>query len=235
MIPDSGQIPLRFPEEKLSFDNMVVTPANRGVVAAVRRADHWPHYAFALIGAVQSGLSTIAAAWAEEREGHVFSAAAFETMSSAETEPLCSSSIAIDRIDLVSDEARLLWFFSAVERLKGRLLLTAHTPPTQWHAASPDLRSRFKAMPVGDLGLPDEALMRARIKRACKRAYLNLPPSVEDFLVTRLGLDYERIERAILLLDGAVGDGRALSIPLVKDVLALQDTDYDLFDDGRQT
>jgi hypothetical protein len=230
MIPDSGQIPLRFPEAKLLFEDMAITPSNRGVIAAVRRADHWPHYAFGLIGAAQSGLSTIATAWAVERGGQMLSAASFDNFDRADVERFCGGSVVLDRIDLVTDETRLLWLFSVIERLKGRLLVTAQTAPTQWSVASPDLRSRFKAMPVGDLGLPDEPLMRARIRRACQRAYLNLPPAVEDFLVTRLGLDYERIERAILRLDGAVSEGRALSIPLVKDVLDLRETDYDLFD-----
>lgn len=233
MIPESGQIPIRFPESTLTFETMDITPSNRGIISALRRSDHWPHFAFALVGAAQSGLSTIAYAWATERAGYVYDSISLPSTRDAEIEAQCGGAIAIDRVDLVADEKRLLWIFSCVERLNGRLLLTAQTPPHLWSASSPDLRSRFKAMPVGDLGKPDEALMRARIKRACHRAYLKLPANVEDFLVTRLGLDYAGIERAIVMLDGAVGEGRALSIPLVKDVLELDDKNDDLFNERR--
>ena len=65
---------------------------------------------------------------------------------------------------------------------------------------------------------PDEELMRARLRRACARSYLDLPSVVEDYLVTRLGLDYSQIEQSAELLAGATGE-RPLTIPLAREIL----------------
>jgi chromosomal replication initiation ATPase DnaA len=80
------------------------------------------------------------------------------------------------------------------------------------------LNSRLQAAPLAEIPAPDEELMRARLKRAFARSYLNLPKSVEDYLVTRLGLDYSLIERSAEILAGASGE-RALTIPLVREIL----------------
>ncbi len=217
-MPVPGQIPLRFPEQSLDFDELAITSSNRAAIAAVRRVGHWPHHAFCLIGPAQSGLSTIARAWARECGGRYLTPATFRKLNVAETETLAGGALAIDRADMVNPAEALLTTISAVERLGGKLLLTARHAPAQWPASSPDLMSRLKAAPIAGLAAPDEALMRARRKRACARAYLNLPYALEDYLVIRLGLSFENIEEAITRLDGAAAE-RALSVPLVREVL----------------
>lgn len=229
MIPKTGQIPFRFPEPALTFDDMAITPATRGVISAVRRPEHWPYFAFCLIGAANSGLTTCALAWVRERGGVFLDHTTLDQIDLAKLETSQNAFVALDRVDIIDNEKSILWLFSAVERTRGRLFLTARSAPEQWSIASPDLRSRFKAMPVGDLGLPDEDMMRARIRRACARAYLKLPSIVEDYLVTRLGLDYSALEDAITRLDGAAGQGKQLTVPMVKNTLGLDDDNYDLF------
>lgn len=219
-----GQIPLRFPEQSLNFEEMEITASNRGVIAAVRKVEMWPYHVFCLIGPAQSGLTTIANAWAAERNGEVLSSDAFEGLSRADLEDLAAGAVAIDRADQIASETQLLNAISLVERLGGRLLLTAGHAPSHWHSSSQDLASRLKSTPIADLGAPDEALMRARIQRACKRAYLNLPQAVEDYLVTRLGLSFADIEDAVLRMDGAAA-GRPLSVPLAREVLGVDDQD----------
>ena len=98
------------------------------------------------------------------------------------------------------------------------ILLTAHTPPSHWVFQSPDLNSRLQSAPLAEVPAPDEELMRARLRRACARSYLDLPNVVEDYLVTRLGLDYSQIEQSAELLAGATGD-RPLTIPLAREIL----------------
>ncbi len=220
-MPGPGQIPLPFPEPSLSFDEMTITAANRAAIAAVRRTEHWPYHVFCLVGAKKSGLSTIARAWVHERGGQFL-----EPGKSSELEYCIDQRagvmVAVDRADEVVVEADLLQLMSAIERYEGRLLLTAREVPVQWPVESPDLISRLKAAPVTALLVPDEALMRARLKRACARTYLILSEPVEDYLVTRLGLNYAGIEAAIAVLDSAAA-GRPLSVPLAKEALIAHD------------
>lgn len=212
------QIPIRFPEADLDFDQLTVTPANRAILAAVRRSDHWPYHVFCLVGSSLSGLTTIAKAWARERGGTYMDGKDFAALKSEQIETLASNDFAIDRPDLISDQTNLLFAVSAAERLGSKMLLAAGSAPATWQSCSPDLMSRLRSAPIAEIPLPDEPLMRARLKRACDRAYLNMPIGVEDYLVTRLGLDYSRIEYVIEALAGLAAD-RPLTIPLVRKVL----------------
>lgn len=220
----AGQIPIRFPEDLLGFDGMEITDANRAAIAAARRVEHWPYHVFCLTGARQSGLTTIAQAWAEERGGTCLTLEEIAALTMDEVEIIAAGNLAIDGADAAADGDKLLTIISTAERLGGHILLTANTAPSQWEASTRDLASRLRSAPMTDLGAPDEGLMRARIKRACDRAYLNLPEAVEDYLVIRLGLSFALIEDAILRLDGAAG-GRPLSVPMAREVLAGEDWD----------
>ncbi|MFN3211621.1 MAG: hypothetical protein ACE37M_00825 [Henriciella sp.] len=195
-----------------------MTPANRSICAALRKPDRWPYHAFCLIGAVGSGISTIAQAWADEREARYLSAKAFSDLGIGEIEALTDKDLAIDDVESLSNAETLLLTLSSIKRHETRILLAAHSVPSLWRIQSPDLRSRLQAAPLAELPAPDEELMRARLRRAFARTYLDLPKTVEDYLVTRIGLDYSLIEQSAEILAGASGD-RALTIPLAREIL----------------
>jgi DnaA family protein len=112
---------------------------------------------------------------------------------------------------------------SAIKRNGQRVLLASHSAPSSWPVQSPDLMSRLHAAPLAEIPAPDEDLMRARLKRAFSRSALDLPQSVEDYLVTRLGLDYSLIEHSSEILAGASGE-RPLTIPLAREILEEEQT-----------
>lgn len=214
----SRQIPLTFPEAPLKFDDLTITDANRAVCAAIQRVERWPYHAFCLIGAPGSGISTLAWAWAQTRDATYLDAHDMSKLSLRQIEKLTETDLAIDNVDALKDAHTLLLLLSGIKRHQAHILLTAHTAPTHWTVQSPDLHSRLRAAPLAELPAPDEALMRARLKRAFARSFQELPISVEDYLVTRLGLDYALIEQTAEILAGASGD-RALTIPLAREIL----------------
>ena len=102
----------------------------------------------------------------------------------------------------------------------GRLLLTAHRAPSQWRTASPDLKSRLNALPVGEIGPPDDTVVRARLAIAAERRFLRLSPETLNYLVPRLELAYDAVENFMDRLSDAVSDhDRAPSLPLARRVL----------------
>ena len=218
-MPKRGQIPLSFPERSLSFAEMKLTGANRAAIAAVRQVARWPYHVFCLVGPAQSGLSTIALAWAHENAGEVYTADAFADLSPSQLDAVADGSVALDRADLVGDQARLLQLISSAERRGGRVLMTAHAAPSHWTVASPDLASRLRSAPIAGLAPPDEALMRARLQRAFARHFLALSPVLEDYLVVRLGQSYAHIEDTVAQLSGAAA-GRAVTVPLARELLS---------------
>lgn len=208
-----------------------MTAANRAAFAAVRRPAQWPFPVFCLTGGARSGLTSVAEAFAAQTGGQLIRAAGAGALRLGQYEPAQGTAIAIDDADRVTDERGLLTLISALMRQGGSLLLTAHSVPAQWHSQSPDLLSRLKSAPLTSLGPPDEEMLRLRLRRACAHFFLVLPPNVEDFLVTRLGLSYERIESTAEALSGAVA-GRELTVPLARDLLGEDDRQRGLFDDG---
>lgn len=217
-MPPSRQIPLQFPEASLSFDDMSITGANRAVCAAIRTVDRWPYHVFCLFGSDGSGITTLARAWARERDATYLTADAFGKINLKAIEDLSSKDVVIDDVDQIKRADGLLMLLSAFKRTGHRVLLAAHSAPASWHVQSPDLNSRLHAAPLAEIPAPDEELMRARLKRAFARSVLELPDSVEDYLVTRLGLDYSLIEHSAEILAGASGE-RPLTIPLAREIL----------------
>ena len=217
-MPPSRQIPLKFPEAPLNFADMAITSANRAICAAVRNVDRWPYHAFCLIGPKGSGVTTLARAWADEREATFFDAVNVAELEIAELETITENDLVIDDVDNLKSAETLLLILSGVKRHQKSILLTAHTAPANWTFQSPDLNSRLQAAPLAQLPAPDEELMRARLRRAFSRSVLKLPKTVEDYLVTRVGLDYSQIENVAEILAGASGD-RPLTIPLAREIL----------------
>lgn len=217
-MPPSRQIPLQFPEATLSFDEMAITSANRAICAAIRNADRWPYHAFCLIGPIGGGITTLARAWSMERQATYMGAQQIADLDLAKIEETTETDLVIDDVDALNDAETLLLLLSGIQRHQKHILLTGHTAPAQWAFRSPDLMSRLQAAPLAQLPAPDEALMRVRLRRAFSRSVLDPPKTVEDFLVTRLGLDYSQIERVAERLAGASGD-RPLTVPLAREIL----------------
>jgi len=217
-MPPSRQIPLKFPEAPLGFDDMAITDANRAVCSAVRKTERWPYHAFCVIGAAGSGVTTLARAWASEKAAQYIDARDMANLALPAIESLTERHLVIDNVDALGSAETLLLMLSGINRNQQSILLTAHTPPGLWSFRSPDLMSRLKAAPLAELPAPDEELMRSRLRRAFARSYLDLPDGVEDYLVTRLGLDYSQLENTAEILAGASGD-RPLTIPLAREIL----------------
>ena len=197
---------------------MAITNANRSICAAIRKPDRWPYHAFCLIGPAGSGVSTLAKAWADERHGRYVHADELTKLVTSEGESLTSQDVVIDDVDAMREADALLMVLSGIQRHGRHILLAGHSVPALWRVRSPDLNSRLQGAPLAEIPAPDEELMRARLRRAFARSYLDLPKTVEDYLVTRLGLDYSLIERSAEILAGASGE-RALTIPLIREIL----------------
>ncbi len=217
-MPPSRQIPLQFPEASLSFEDMAITGANRAICAAVRNVERWPYHAFCLVGPSGSGVSTLTQAWARSRDASYIRADELGKIDVKAIERLSSQDVAIDDVDQLKRGDDLLLLLSAIKRNQRRVLLASHSVPAAWKIQSPDLNSRLNAAPLAEIPAPDEELMRARLRRAFARSVLKLPKPVEDYLVTRLGLDYSLIEDTAEILAGASGE-RPLTIPLSREIL----------------
>lgn len=211
-----------FAAPEARWEDLLAGPHNAAAVRIAGSTEDWAMPVLCITGPAKGGLTFFASAWASRFNGESLTAAQLAKAGRRGLDALAARHVAIDDADLAAgkqDEA-LLSLINLIAAGGGRLLLTAHRPPSQWRTASADLKSRLNALPVCEIGPPGDALVRARLEIAAARRYLRLSPETLNYLVPRLELAYEAVENFMDRLSAAVSDNdRAPSLPLARRVL----------------
>lgn len=223
--PDQDETPAQpmfgFPAPAAHWDGLIEGPQNAAALRLAGRPEDWATPVLCITGPAKCGLSYLAAAWAAR-----FGAVLIDGPMLAKTvkfpAELAGAYVVIDDADLSlgRNEDVLVSLMNLIAAGGGRLLLTAHRAPSQWRVTSADLRSRLKALPVGEIGMPDEEGLRARLVLAAERRFLRLSQETLNYLVPRLELAYDAVESFMDRLSASVSDAdRAPSLPLARSVL----------------
>ena len=174
-----------------SFDTFVVGGSNSLAAQAVAG---WRGGTLAIIGPAGSGKSHLAQAWAG-RNGAV----AFAPDQAAIT----GQPVLLEDADrAVADEA-LFHLINVAAREGGGLLLTARSLPATWHTALPDLRSRLNALPVVEIGPPDDAVLEGVLRQFFQRRNIRPPEEVYGYLLARMGRSIPDAAEIVRRLDEA--------------------------------
>lgn len=211
-----------FPAPDAQWNDLLQGVSNAAALRIAGNPEGWATPVLCITGPAKCGLSFLAAAWAARFGGEVLTAAELAKAGRRGLDALAGRHVAVDDADLAAGkhEEALLSLINLVAAGGGRLLLTSHRAPSQWRTASADLKSRLNALPVGEIGQPDDAAVRARLEIAAARRYLRLAPETLNYLVPRLELAYEAVENFMDRLSEAVSDhDRAPSLPLARRVL----------------
>ncbi|MBV7257037.1 chromosomal replication initiator DnaA [Pacificimonas sp. WHA3] len=180
-------------------DRLFVTEANRAAVAALDAPSDWPDQAAILIGAEASGKSHLARL-ALRKAGDALSL--------------------VEDVDRGRDETALFHQCNRARNGGAALLMTARTPPAQWDIGLPDLASRLRALPLIEIGAPDDMLIPELLAKALAARGLVPQPEVIAYVAPRLERRYAAIRDAAATLDVAVlSTGRTLTVPLARSTL----------------
>lgn len=232
----SGLPLLGFPLPPASWDKLILGAPNEAAIRLAARPDAWATQALCITGPAACGLSHLASAWAARFEGTSLTADAFRALKRGALDALAGGAMAIDDADLAvaRRDDQLLSLINMAGSMGGRLLLVSHRGPAGWRTVSADLRSRLNALPVCEIGPPDEALLRARLQAAAGRRFMKLSPETINYLVLRLELSYQACETTIAQLSEAVSrTGKSPGLALARMVLEGQgDTNDDDQDNG---
>ena len=130
--------------------------------------------------------------------------------------------IALDDIDICAGHAawerRLFTLYNAIHASERRLLWSARCEPA---FALPDLASRLKASLIYQLHELRDAEKAAVLRARAHERGLELPDAVVEFVMLRERRDMTTLVALLDELDGiALAQGRALTVPLVREVLA---------------
>jgi chromosomal replication initiation ATPase DnaA len=202
-------------EPNFSRSAFVVSPCN---AAAVETLDAWPAWregALALVGPAGSGKSHLAAAWAARAKATVVSAA-------VRTEDLAAleGPVLWEDADRTAHGETLFHLINIAARPGGALLATARTPPSQWGADVPDLRSRLNALPVALLQEPDDAVLTGALLKFFQERRIRPSEELLAYLVRRIERSIPKALEIVAKLDEtASAFGRPVSRSLARQVL----------------
>ena len=204
--------------------DFIVSAGNAEAVAAVDAWPAWPGGALALIGPEGSGKTHLARAWA------LRSAATVLEPGRPEIADLPNGPILLENADGEAADEMLFHLINRAET-EGGLLLTARRPPRAWPTELPDLRSRLNALPVTDLGAPDDAILEGAMLNLFRERNIRPDPDLLPYLLRRIERSVPSARALVERLDEA-GDAakRNITRALAREILETEDPTGDLFD-----
>jgi chromosomal replication initiation ATPase DnaA len=192
-------------------------------LAAVRLIDAWPDWrdpVQLLIGPAASGKTHLARVW-QARSG-----ARALTDTSLDLTAIDGggegTALVVEDIDRAGYEEKALFHLINLARERGfSVLLTSRELPARIGCALPDLLSRLNGLPLVQIGVPDEALLKTVMLKHFADRQLNIDPKVLDYLALRVDRSLAAAALAVAAVDrAALASGRKISRQLVADALA---------------
>jgi chromosomal replication initiation ATPase DnaA len=181
-------------------DDFVEAPCNAGGLAIVERWPDWPAYASLLIGPEGAGKTHLGTIWAERADARTVDAA---TLSTIDPRELMGRHLFLDDADAAAGvrETKLFHLLNAATEHGTSVLLAARTLPRAWGVALPDLASRLAALPLVEIGLPDEALIRAVMVKQFADRQIDVPQEVVAFLLPRMERSFSALATLVARVD----------------------------------
>jgi chromosomal replication initiation ATPase DnaA len=216
--PEQYRLPLPQDWPALGREAFLTGAGNGAAVAWIDRWPDWPTPALVVTGPAGSGKSHLAAIWSARADAGLIDG---QSLTEAAVPMLLESGRAlVVEAAAAAPEPALLHLYNGLAECGRPLLLTAREPPARWGIGLADLRSRLLALPVAELGPPDDALIRAVLSKRFADRQLTVTDEVIDYLALRIERSFAEIGRVVAALDTAsLAMHRSITLPLAQQVL----------------
>jgi chromosomal replication initiation ATPase DnaA len=215
-----GQLAFDLPHRAaLGAEDFLVSDCNLAAVKLIDAWPDWPAPVQLLMGPPASGKTHLVRVW-QGRSGAVGLDPAHLGIALLDR-LVAGSAIVVEDADRAGyDEKTLFHLLNLAREKRLFVLLTARTGPNRWDTALPDLASRLSAVPVTEIGEPDEALLRTVMLKQFADRQLAIDPKVLEFLALRIDRSLEAAAAAVEAVDRvALRSGRKITRQLVAEAL----------------
>jgi chromosomal replication initiation ATPase DnaA len=200
-------------------EDFLAGPSNAAALGLVERWPDWPDRLLMVAGPQGSGKSHLAAIWASAAGARFLASRALEDADlpgALSTGALVIEDVAPDAVD----ERALFHVINLAREEEAFVLVTAPTAPAGWRLRIADLASRLRALPVVELGPPDDALLRALMVKLFADRQLAVDESLIAYLVSHIERSFAAARAAVERLDReALGLHRPVTRALAAEVL----------------
>jgi chromosomal replication initiation ATPase DnaA len=197
-----------------SLNDFARGPSNAEALAAVEAWPAWRDGCLALVGPTGAGKSHLARAWAETAGALVLDPDTPDVIAAA------GRRVLVEDADRGVSTEGLFHLINLAARPGGGLLLTARTLPATWPTALPDLRSRLNALPVAEIGPPDDDVLEGVLRRFFRDRNIRPPEEVYPYLLARMSRSIPDAAEIVRRLDEAGDAGfRPVTRVLARQIL----------------
>lgn len=208
----------------LERDDFLVAASNSTAVAWIDRWPEWPGGGLALHGPSGSGKSHLLAVWCQRSGARTLRPRDIGRAGDLPALLGGDDKLAFDEADQAAAKPgcaeRLLHLINLIRERRGYLLLAGRRAPARWSCPLPDLASRVAALPVVELGAPDDQLLAGLLVKLLNDRQLRVPLPVLHYLVARMERSAAAAQELVSRLDEtALAERREITVPLARRVL----------------
>ena len=200
-------------------EDFLVSDCNLAAVRLIDAWPDWPDQVQLLIGPAASGKTHLVRVWQALSGAHLIvpndlDIGAIDAL--AEGTPLVME----DADRAAYDEKALFHLMNLAREKRLCVLISARLPPSRWPVTLPDLLSRLNALPVVEIGAPDEVLLRTVMLKHFADRQLDIDPKMLEYLALRIDRSLKAAAEAVEAVDrAALATGRKISRQLIAETL----------------
>jgi chromosomal replication initiation ATPase DnaA len=204
-------------------EDFILSETNRD---ALRALDDWPAWhagCLALIGPEGSGKTHLSHEWAARTKAIILHPACTDLADAA------GRTVVLEDAEKAHPET--LFHLINMAGAGGGLLLTSRLLPMEWPAELPDLRSRLNALPVAQIGEPDDIVLEGVLRKFFRERNIRPADDVYPYLVRRIERSVPVAREIVARLDEAAdAEEREITRALARQILESDTRTLDLFE-----
>ncbi len=221
MIGQPSQIPFDLPLRSANGrEDFLIAACNEAAVAWIDRYPEWKDAIAVLRGPSASGKSHLMAVWSTTARAVWLNGPDIRVADLADRIQ-DAKAVAVDDADQCVEPDCLFHLVNMMRERRGHLLIAVREPPARWTFGTADMRSRLAAVPLLELGAPDDDILQAVLVKQFDDRGIQIAPQVVRSLLTWMPRTFDAARALVGEIDRlSLASKRKPSAQMVRPALA---------------